>query len=55
MKEHEELRNGKNVTVVEKDPPDLTPEEQQASLEARVVVLENDVAELKKALGKQGK
>lgn len=55
MKEHKESRGGKDMTVVDKEDHDLTPGERQANLEARVAVLENDVAELKKALSKQGK
>lgn len=50
MKEREELRGGERVTVVERENDDLTPEERQAALEARVVTLEADVAELTKLL-----
>lgn len=55
MKEREEQRGGKAVTVVAKEDRDLTPGERQAGLEARVAALGSDVADLKKALSKQGK
>lgn len=51
MKEHAENRNGRVVTIVEREPKDLTPEERQALLEARVAALEAEVADLKKRGG----
>jgi len=52
VKEREEQRNGRTVTVVEKEPKDLPPEQRQAMLEAKIATLEADVAELKKLASK---
>lgn len=50
MKEREELRGGKRVTVVEREPHELSPEQRIAALEARVTAQEAEIAELKKLL-----
>lgn len=47
MKEREEQRNGKPVTVVEKELDDLTAEERQAAQDVRIAALEAGVAQLK--------
>lgn len=47
MKEREELRDGKAVTVVEREPHEQTPKERQAAQDVRIAALEVDMAQLK--------
>ncbi|MGE5589191.1 MAG: hypothetical protein ACM3ZA_00970 [Bacillota bacterium] len=50
MKQRDENRSGRRVTVVEPEPHELPPEQRIAALEARIAVLETDAAELKRPL-----
>ncbi len=47
MKEWEELRNGKKVTVIEKGEEDLSPGDRML---ARLAALEADMLKIKQAL-----
>lgn len=48
MKQRDELRGGKRVTVIEREPHELPPEQRIAALEADVAQLKQQMQQLLK-------